>query len=93
MAILNVTYAGRSADAPQQVDDRVEDGDIRRIAIELIRTGGLVGIARVHVGDGAFRDFVVDRHRDPDGVLRIYLRPKVPFGAGRFGAGPFGASA
>jgi hypothetical protein len=83
MAILNVTYAGRSADAPHQVDDRVADGDVRRIAVELIRTGGLVGFARIEVNDGTFRNFVVDRHRDPDGLLRIYLRPKVPFGSGR----------
>ena len=81
--ILNVTYAGRSADAPHRVDDHTADGDIRRIAVELLRTGGLAGIAHPHVGDAVFRDFVVDRHRDPDGVLRIYLRPKVPFGSGR----------
>jgi hypothetical protein len=83
MAILNVTYSGRSADAPHQVDDRIGDADIRRIAVELIRTGGLLGMARIQVPDGTFQNFVVDRHRDPDGVLRIYLRPKVPFGSAR----------
>jgi hypothetical protein len=27
-----------------------------------------------------FANFVVDRINGPDGVLRLYLRPKVPFG-------------
>ena len=49
MAILNVTYAGRSADAPHHVDDRTVDGDIRRIAVELLRTGGLTGLVRVNL--------------------------------------------
>ena len=38
----------------------------------------------MHVADlsgDAFLNFVVDRHVDPDGVVRVYLRPKVPFGA------------
>jgi hypothetical protein len=83
MAILNVTYAGRSADAPLHVDDRIDDGDIRRIAVELMRTGGLNGLHRTNLPADAFRNFVVDRHRDPDGVMRIYLRPKVPFGSAR----------
>ena len=83
MAILNVTYAGRSSDAPHNVDDRTDDGDIRRIAVELVRTGGLDGIAVFNLPADAFRHFVVDRHRDPNGVLRIYLRPKVPFGSVR----------
>ena len=83
MAILNVTYAGRSADAPHRVDDRTADNEIRRIAVELIRTGGLPGLVVIDLGRDAFRNFVVDRHSDPDGTVRIYLRPKVPFGAGR----------
>jgi hypothetical protein len=83
MAILNVTYAGRSADAKHLVEDGADDADIRRIAVELIRSGGLAGMTRLEVARDTFRHFVVDRHRDPDGTLRIYLRPKVPFGAAR----------
>jgi hypothetical protein len=80
MAILNVTYRGRSADARQQIDDRTGDAEVRRICVELIRTGGL---GDLHVRDlprDAFAHFVIDRFADPDGVLRVYLRPKVPFG-------------
>ena len=79
MAILNITYRGRSADAPYALDDRTADTDVRRIAVELIRSGELEIIDGELAGD-AFLHFVVDRHTGPDGVVRIYLRPKVPFG-------------
>jgi hypothetical protein len=79
MAILNITYRGRSADAPYAVDDRAADIDVRRFAVELIRSGELGIVDRNLAGD-AFRHFVVDRYTGPDGVLHIYLRPKVPFG-------------
>jgi hypothetical protein len=81
MAILNVTYRGRSADAGQPIDDRTADVDIKRIAVELLRSGGLTGMHVADLSGDAFRNFVVDRHVDPDGVVRVYLRPKVPFGA------------
>ncbi len=80
MAILNITYQGRSADAPSPLDDRTSDEDVRRIAVELLRTGGLDGLVVTDLAATAFRHFVVDRLADPDGVVRIYLRPKVPFG-------------
>jgi hypothetical protein len=80
MAILNITYSGRSADAPRPLDDRTSDVDIRRIAVELVRTGELIGLALPDLPGDAFRYFVVDRLVGPDGVQRIYLRPKVPFG-------------
>jgi len=81
MAVLNITYQGRSADAPDPLDDRISDEDVRRIAIELVRTGALDGLVVPDLSGTAFRYFVVDRLADPDGVVRIYLRPKVPFGA------------
>jgi hypothetical protein len=80
MAILNITYQGRSADAHHPLDDRTSDADVRRIAVEIVRTGGLDGVARPSLAGTAFQHFVVDRITDPDGLLRIYLRPKVPFG-------------
>jgi len=80
MAILNITYQGRSADAPTPLDDRTSDADVRRIAVELVRAG-LAGLVAPGLSATAFRHFVVDRFADPDGVVRIYLRPKVPFGA------------
>ncbi len=81
MAILNITYQGQSADAPNPLDDRTSDEDVRRIAVELLRTGALDGLVVAELSTNAFRHFVVDRLADPDGVVRIYLRPKVPFGA------------
>jgi hypothetical protein len=65
---------------PYPLDDRTADADVRRIAVELIRSGEL-GIVDRGLNGNAFRYFVVDRHTGPDGVLRIYLRPKVPFGS------------
>ena len=80
MAVLNITYQGRSADALDPLDDRTSDEDVRRIAVELLRTGALNGLVAPDLSTTAFRHFVVDRLADPDGVVRIYLRPKVPFG-------------
>ncbi len=78
MAILNVTYNGLSADYPMELDVQVTDQDIRRIAVELLRTGGLQGLHLPNLAANAFDGFVVDRLQ---GGQRIYLRPTVPFGA------------
>ncbi|MBX3216292.1 MAG: hypothetical protein KF850_29905 [Labilithrix sp.] len=80
MAILNITYGGRSADYPLEVDRSLSDRDVRRIAVEIVRSGGLRGLARDNLGDRAFDHYVVDRFDTPNGERRIYLRPKVPFG-------------
>lgn len=80
MAILNITYNGMSADYPLDVDYRLTDGDVRRIAVEVVRTGGVPGLHVAALAERAFDDFVVDRFRTPQGGERIYLRPKVPFG-------------
>lgn len=80
MAILNITYQGRSADVPERVDDDVADADVVRVALEVVRGGGLGDVAGRDLPDDAFRYFVVDRLADPSGGVRIYLRPKVPFG-------------
>ena len=74
MATLNVTYNGLSADYPLELDAHVTDADVRRIAIEVVRSGE---VALGQVPDGAFDQFVIDRMQDGQ---RIYLRPKVPFG-------------
>jgi len=77
MATLNITYDGRSGDFPLDVVVPLADADIRRVAIEVVRAGGIRALAIPHLPDGAFDDFVVDRF---EGGERIYLRPKVPFG-------------
>ena len=74
MATLNITYNGLSADYELPLDFATSDADIRRIAVEIVRSGGLRGLH-------AFASFVVDRLTGHDGQQRIYLRPKVPFGA------------
>lgn len=82
MAILNITYNGLSVDYKTTVSDRMGDRDIRRTAVELIRSGELPGLHIAHLPDDAFELYVVDRLRSARGQTgaRIYLRPKVPFG-------------
>jgi hypothetical protein len=80
MTILNITYNGLSADYPLDVETPMTDRDVRRVAVEVVRTGALRGLGAVNLGDRAFDDFVVDRFETPQGGRRIYLRPKVPFG-------------
>ena len=83
MAILNITYQGQSADYELELDFAASDADIRRIAVEVVRSGGVRGLYVAQLPDHAFDNFVIDRLPAPDGAQRIYLRPKVPFGAGR----------
>ncbi len=75
MAIINITYNGVSADYPLDAAVALADADVRRIAVEVVRAGGVRGIAAHDLRDDAFDGFVVDRLGD-----KIYLRPKVPFG-------------
>lgn len=85
MAVLNITYNGLSADYDLDIDYAVNDDDIRRIAVELVRSGGVRGLHIANLDAGAFRNYVVDRMDSRGGERRIYLRPKVPFGARRGG--------
>ena len=80
MSILNITYMGQSADYVLSIDYPTSDADIRRIAVELVKSGGVRGLHVPDLRDDAFAGFVVDRLKSPDGEDRIYLRPKVPFG-------------
>ena len=82
MAILNITYNGLSADYPMKIDHHLGDRDIRRIAVEVVRSGGVPGLRIANLSERAFDNYVIDRFRTPEGGDRIYLRPKVPFGAG-----------
>ncbi len=81
MAILNITYQGVSADYPRDIDEKLSDTDIKRIAVEIVRSRGVPGLPAVDIGDAVFVYFVVDRFDTPEGGKRLYLRPKVPFGA------------
>ena len=81
MAILNITYHGMSADVPVELESKVTDQDLRRIAVELVRSGGVPGLHLANIPVNAFQNYVVDRFDTPQGGQRLYLRPKVPFGA------------
>jgi hypothetical protein len=78
---LNITFGGVSADHPLHADVALTDADVRRIAIELIRSGDIAGLHVAALPAAAFDDYVVDRMSCTDGGQRLYLRPKVPFGA------------
>jgi len=80
MAILNITYDGMSVDYPRKINDGLADLDIRRIAVEVVRSGEVPGLHIAGLAERAFDHYVVDRLRTPQGELRMYLRPKVPFG-------------
>ena len=81
MATLNITYNGMSSDVPLELDGHVSDVDVRRIAVEVVRSGGVPGLHMAQLREDTFNHYVVDRFRGPRGEERIYLRPKVPFGA------------
>lgn len=81
MGTLNITYEGMSADVLGDVDERLSDDEIRRIAVEVVRSGDVPGLHIAGLDADAFRYFVVDRFDNPEGGRRVYLRPKVPFGA------------
>jgi hypothetical protein len=76
MAILNITYNGLSADYPVELDHQLTDADVRRVAVEVVRAGNVPGLQIANLAEDAFALYVVDRFNE-----RIYLRPKVPFGA------------
>jgi hypothetical protein len=81
MTILNITYQGQSADYELDLDFQATDHDVQRIAVEVVRSGNVRGLHVPQLAPNAFQNYVVDRLRGPDGEPRIYLRPKVPFGA------------
>ena len=81
MTTLNITYNGLSVDYPLDADYQLTDADVRRIAVEVVRSGGVRGLHVAGLADTAFDHYVVDRFDAPAGDRRIYLRPKVPFGA------------
>ena len=79
MAILNITYNGKSADYVQEVDDDLSDKDIKRIVVEAVNSKTIPAFGDVAFTDWLLEDYVVDRFTNKD-IKRFYLRPKVPFG-------------
>ncbi len=81
MAILNITWNGVSADTDVSFDLRASDADVKRVAVELVRSGGVPGMHIRDLPGNAFDPYVVDRFDTAEGGQRLFLRPKVPFGA------------
>ena len=80
MANVNITWNGLSASTDVNVDYGVSDRDLKRIAVELVRSGGVPGLHVKDLPGDAFEHYVVDRFDTPEGGQRLFLRPKVPFG-------------
>jgi|WetSurSiteA1Bulk_404760.scaffolds.fasta_scaffold19572_3 hypothetical protein len=78
-ARLNITINGQNGDYPDPIRYDANDGDIKQIASEAVRTGYVPGIqSDPNVN---FQDFVVDRFPATNELPpRIMLRPKTPFG-------------
>jgi hypothetical protein len=79
--ILNITWSGVSVDTVVGFDGHATDNDLKRVAVEMIRSGDVSGLLVRTLPADAFDDFVVDRFDTPEGGKRLFLRPKVPFGA------------
>lgn len=86
-ASLNITYAGQNGDLPDPLLFDIPDEQVRAIATEAVRAGGVRGIdARA---DADFTDFVIDRVAAHDGLPhRLIARPKTPFGGYVAGGAP-----
>lgn len=80
-ATLNITYNGLSADYQMPIDGHLSDRELKRLAIEVVRSGDVPGLWIANLPDNTFDLYVVDRFNTQHGGRRIYLRPKVPFGA------------
>jgi hypothetical protein len=83
--ILNITLQGVSADHTLEFDVEPRDEDVKRVAVELVRSGDLPGLHVAGLSEDAFDAYVVDRFNTAEGGRRLFLRPKVPFGAGAHG--------
>lgn len=79
-ARLSITWDGQHGDLPDPVLFDSTDGDVRGIASEAVRTGGVPGIrADANVN---FTNFVVERFSSTEDrpYNLVMLRPKVEFG-------------
>jgi hypothetical protein len=80
MATMNITWNGLSASTDVNVEYDAHDRDLKRIAVELVRSGGVPGLHVRDLPGDAFENYVIDRFDTPEGGRRLFLRPKVPFG-------------
>ena len=57
MTTLNITYQGQSADYELSIDHDVSDAEIRRIAVEVVRSGGARGLYIPTLPNDAFASY------------------------------------
>lgn len=81
-ARVNVTYNGQNGDLADPVLFESTPEQVLAIVTEAVRTGSVPGIPADTTAD--FEGFVVDRYALNEAIdyNRIFVRPKVPFGAG-----------
>ena len=79
--VLNITLQGVSADHTLEFEGEPRDEDVKRVAVELVRSGNLPGLHVAGLPEDAFDAYMVDRFNTTEGGRRFFLRPKVPFGA------------
>ena len=75
--LMNITWQGQSGNYWVNLDHGIDDGTIKRVAEEAVRSGEVAGIG-ANIPRNAFANFVIDRFHD--GQTRFVIRPKVPFG-------------
>ncbi len=80
IARLNVTWAGANGELPDPVPYDATDNQLKAMATEALRSGGIPGIPADRRVD--LTDFVVDRFAATPEVPhhRVFVRPKTPFG-------------
>ena len=60
---LNITLQGVSADHTLEFDVEPRDEDVKRVAVELVRSGDLPGLHVGGLSEDAFDSYVVDRFK------------------------------
>jgi hypothetical protein len=80
-ARLNITWDGQNGELPDAVPYDATDGDLKQMATEAVANGDVPGIRAAANVD--LTDFVLDRYNATDEIpyARVFIRPKVPFGA------------
>jgi hypothetical protein len=74
--ILNITWGGVSAEVHVAVAPTIGDRQVKRLALALVRSGGVPGLHIPALPSDAFERFVVERFATPAGGRRVYLRPR-----------------
>lgn len=79
-ARLNITWNGQCGDLPDPIEYDSSENDIKAMATEAVRGGGVPGIRADQNVD--FSDFRVEKFPAEEGrdTMLVMIRPKTPFG-------------